>query len=267
MCTVTVLRIIDADEMAVVAGGMRGDSECSWIRIACNRDESRLRPPAHPPQLRQIGDRNVVMPIDPVSDGTWIAVNDAGLAMTLLNANAKRIATKSSAVNPDDLRSRGEIIPHLMKYFDVASAEAAAHQIQINHYAPFRLVILDRYAVVDLQSDGQSIRVGRAGLTDEPLMFTSSGLGDELVELPRRALFREVFSQSGDRILQQEQFHRHRWPERSHLSVCMNREDACTVSYAVVELRLDRALVKYHPTPPDQPADDFSLSFVRRATP
>src|SRR5262249_13957501 len=57
------------------------------LRLACNRDELRSRPAALPPLVRNCDERQAIMPIDPVSDGTWIAVNDAGIAATLLNVN------------------------------------------------------------------------------------------------------------------------------------------------------------------------------------
>src|SRR5262249_11399645 len=55
------------------------------VRLACNRDEQRTRPPALPPQVRRFGRRWAAFPVDPVGGGTWVAVNDTGLAMTVLN--------------------------------------------------------------------------------------------------------------------------------------------------------------------------------------
>src|SRR5262249_44773985 len=68
MCTLTVLPL-------------EGDR----TRLAFNRDELRTRPEALPPQWTHHGSRSAVHPIDPVSNGTWIAANDAGLALALLN--------------------------------------------------------------------------------------------------------------------------------------------------------------------------------------
>jgi hypothetical protein len=50
-------------------------------RLAFNRDEQRTRPAALPPQTRRYGGRTAVLPVDPVSDGTWIALSDVGLVM------------------------------------------------------------------------------------------------------------------------------------------------------------------------------------------
>ena len=79
-------------------------------------------------------------------------------------------------------------------------------------------------------SQFESRPVGRT-----PLLFTSSGLGDHLVEGVRRELFEGFFAgpAEGWRAAQ-DGFHRHRWEEgRGHLSVNMARPDARTVSFAV----------------------------------
>ncbi len=69
-------------------------------------------------------------------------------------------------------------------------------------------------------------------------MNTSSGLGDHVVEPPRRALFTRMFAGAApdDFAAIQDAFHRHRWPDRPHLSVDMDRADAETVSLTVIEL-------------------------------
>jgi hypothetical protein len=77
------------------------------VRIAFNRDESRTRPAGLPPSLQRIGSRAAVMPTDPLSGGTWLAVNDAGLALAVLNVNPTDRARNA----PKPLRSRGAVIP------------------------------------------------------------------------------------------------------------------------------------------------------------
>lgn len=71
MCTVSIIPV--------------DDSEAARVRLACNRDESRLRPPALPPQTRRFGRHLAILPVDPVSGGTWVAANEQGLVMTLMN--------------------------------------------------------------------------------------------------------------------------------------------------------------------------------------
>ena len=57
---------------------------------------------------------------------------------------------------------------------------------------------------------------------------------------------------SGDLRAQQDAYHRHFWPDRRHLSVCMRRPDARTVSYTLVEHDGDAVRMLYHAGPPDQ---------------
>jgi hypothetical protein len=197
-----------------------------------------------------------VLPVDPTSGGTWIAVNDAGLALALLNVNSRN----GIAAPPAAPLSRGNIIPALLHAQTPLAAAFSALDLDAAHYAPFRLVLVNRREGVEVHSDGARVRlVCRNGLT-RPQLFTSSGLGDQAVEGPRRQLFGEFFDRPGDQLAQQDAFHRHRWPERPHLSVCMDREDARTVSHTLVLLGPDRVTLRYHPDAPDRPAEAVTLT-------
>jgi hypothetical protein len=226
------------------------------IRLACNRDELRSRPAGLPPRIQQFGPRRAVLPVDPTSGGTWVAVNDAGLVMALLNVNAR----KGPSATPAGPRSRGKIIPALLHADTPLAAAFSALTLDPAQYAPFRLVLVNRREGVAVYSDGSRIwLVWRIGLTS-PQLFTSSGLGDQAVEGPRRQLFGELVDRSGDRFARQDAFHRHRWPDRPHLSVCMDRPDAQTVSHTIVSLGPDRVTLTYHPDAPDRPAEALTLT-------
>lgn len=233
MCTVTFVPFSDR----------RGRG----VRIACNRDESRQRPAARAPQRRRFGKRWSILPVDPVSNGTWIAVNDAGLVLALLNRN-----TEQNDPAPLCSRSsRGTIIPGLLHCDSVAGAMHLATEVTKQPFAPFRLILADRREVVEISSARQEACIVETPLSDRPLLFTSSGLGDELVEGPRRRLFQEAFGAQENWLPEQEAFHRHSWPDEQHVSVCMRRRDACTVSYTVIELRSDSATMTYFANAPD----------------
>ena len=51
--------------------------------LFCNRDKQRSRLPAIPPKFNQA--RNAIYPVDPQGEGTWLAVNQQGLTLVLLN--------------------------------------------------------------------------------------------------------------------------------------------------------------------------------------
>jgi hypothetical protein len=209
------------------------------FRVACNRDERTTRPAARPPERFTFGERSALMPADPVGGGTWIGVNDSGLTMALLNVNHNRGGGVPTATPPK--RSRGLIIPSLLSCSDVPSAVAEfARVVQVAEHESFRLVMIDRNGCIEITSDGRQVDVRRRPFVT-PLLFTSSGLGDELVRGPRERLFAEkvvapLWRADTDISAVQDSYHAHRWPGREHLSVNMRRADARTVSYTVTTL-------------------------------
>ena len=255
MCTVTIVPLIDD------LGRRRAS------RLACNRDEKRTRPEALPPLVRAFGARNAILPIDPVSDGSWIGVNDAGLAATLLNVNLQdtiRAASASSWSRAMDRASRGSIVPTMLACASVDEALGVAHTLDPTRFPPFRLVMLDDFALAELRSDGQQLTEMHDTMGSQPLFFTSSGLGDHLVEEPRRKLFDVMLGAAANPVARQAEFHRHAWPDRSHLSVCMSRPDARTVSHTTVEIEPQRVTLAYLPHAPNEPGEPTTLSLPRR---
>lgn len=253
MCTVTILPI-------------RGEGDTGF-RLACNRDESRRRPPALPPVVRACGPRFAVFPVDPLSDGTWIAANDRGVVMTLLNVYAAPVPRADpDAVAPVQAvhhRSRGEIIPSLMIHDTVDAALVGAASIHSGDYPPFRLVMVDAARIAELHSNGSRITLWSGLRGDGPWLFTSSGLGDELVDPPRRELFLEMFDPSRNVPEVQDEYHRHVWPDQPHLSVCMSRPEACTVSYTVVECIPGAVRLRYFGEPPSTPVNPRVVELTR----
>jgi hypothetical protein len=232
MCTVTVVP---------VAGG---------VRLACNRDEQRTRPAALPPTLMKAACRHALAPVDPAGGGTWVAVSDAGLLLVLLNV------TVEPGVRPPGVprQTRGAIIPALLSCDTLSDAIARALALGSADYAPFRLVIADSLELAELRSEGSGVCLVRREPLLVPRLFTSSGLGDRLVEGVRGSLFADLFTPGTNWVARQDDFHRHSWADRPQVSVCMRRPEARTVSLTVVLLEPDRASLVYHPDAPDRPA-------------
>jgi hypothetical protein len=217
-------------------------------RLAFNRDEARSRSAATPPRWRCYGDREALLPIDPAGRGTWIAVNDAGLAMALLNVNRQPLATGRPT------RSRGTLIPALLGSGSLAAAVRRAADLGLAQYAPFRLVLFAGGEPAECLWDGHGAGWTRPAPLAAPVLFTSSGLGDDLVESPRRRLFEALLAGPGDAVARQDAFHRHSWPDGPHLSVCMRRPDACTVSHTVIRLSPSDVVMTYFAGAPDRPS-------------
>jgi len=171
-----------------------------------------------------------------------VAASDAGLAFALLNANGTR-ARQAGRM------SRGLVVPTLLGCDGLEAATSRALKLNCRDFAPFRLLVVDARACAVLSWDGCDRDFELLPLA-RPLMFTSSGLGDALVEPPRRRLFEEMVW-ARPTPAAQNAFHRHRWPNRPHLSVHMSRPDARTVSHTVVDVAPERVCLTYHAAAPD----------------
>jgi hypothetical protein len=229
MCTVTVLPRARLTTYATAV-------EPVLLRVACNRDELDRRAAALPPAIHRAGERRVLMPIDPESGGTWIAANDAGLVFALLNSNPGHPA-------PDGL-SRGGIIPRIAGAASVSDALERLIDARTERYRPFRLLVTDRFQLVEGWVEDGRLRYRRAYLHG-PVMPTSSSLGDALVEGPRRTLFRRFFQSPAAAVAAQDAFHDHQWPGREDVSVLMRRDGAHTVSQSTIEITPGFATITY----------------------
>ncbi len=213
------------------------------LRIAFNRDELLTRPPGSPPTRLSLGGRESLFPVDSRAGGTWIAVNDAGLAMAVLNLNQARSQPGNAIL------SRGKLIPMLLHATGTDEVMQSLQAISLTDFDPFRLIVFYESSVTEFQFDG-SVSFTLNYSAAEPLMFTSSGLGDDRVERPRRMLFNEIITRYGATPKAQTLFHNHVWHDRPHISVRMSRENARTVSQTVIEIDPDRAVMTYAPSPP-----------------
>lgn len=213
MCTVSVVPVRDG------------------FRVACNRDEHRLRPTAIVPLVRAHANGQSVWPQDLPSGGTWIGANDSGLVIALLNRAGRR---RALAARPT---SRGIIIPSLLTAcgLDAAADQADRELGGVRLFEPFTLVMVQGRRVAVVEHGDESTSITRHRLTG-PVLFTSSSLGDDLVDGPRRRLFAELVESSARPLAGQAAFHRHRWRHRPEISVWMARADAVTVSRTVIDV-------------------------------
>lgn len=213
-------------------------------RLVCNRDESPTRAPALPPQQRAAGDRQCLYPVDGKAGGTWLGVNNAGLAVALLNRTAVP-APNDRAAWSATRQSRGIIIPPLLALDTVAEATAAAERIHVGDYPHFLLLILNRHGGVAYDSSpGRMKRLDTWGPGDARL-FATSGLGDAWVDPPRRGLFHRMRTELGLTAAMQDAFHDSGDPEHPECGVMMLRPGARTVSRTVLELTDTNARMTY----------------------
>jgi len=220
------------------------------IRMMCNRDERRTRPPAIPPRVQALGGRLAAFPVDPRGGGTWIGVNDAGIAVSLLNHYS---VVHSVSTHPT--RSRGLIVRELLRCGCLSQALDVAGRLDVSVFEMFRLVIVHGFSVGIATHDGARMMTCRQIPLDTPLLFTSSSLRDARVEAARRRLFQRILVQRRTGWLDgQARFHRHQWPSTPEMSVRMEREDALTVSRTVVDVTRTGRVVLYEAPVSEQPS-------------
>ncbi|MBU2976841.1 NRDE family protein [Alteromonas sp. C1M14] len=201
--------------------------ECGNIRIYFSRDEQRVRQQALAPETFLIDGVKCTMPIDPEGNGTWIAVNEYGIAICLLNYY--------QGDKPEGtLISRGALVKHLASVTSYSEAKARLNNYPLQHTAPFSMVLLCRDSVSPKVQrwvwDGRDLSVGdvapplvsAAKYFDEAYNYRKQLFDDLTKKLPRNEI--------GPR------FHRSFNTHSPFLSPLMVREDARTVSITTVLL-------------------------------
>lgn len=142
----------------------------AWpLLIAANRDEMTDR--AWQPPARHWPDRpDVVGGLDKLAGGTWLAVNDNGVAAAILN--------REGSLGPSaDKRSRGELVLEAVDHADAAAAAEAMAALDGSAYRSFNLVIADNRDAFWIRGT-EVPRVERFGIPPGLHMITSRELDD-----------------------------------------------------------------------------------------
>lgn len=210
-------------------------------RVFFNRDEQRTRLPALPPSLHLRNGVQWLAPVDPNAGGTWLAANDQGMAVAILNHYDAEHAKPS---NRSEHRSRGQLVMDLADVRAPAEILARLSAMHLEQYRPFILVGLHASGRVgECRWDGSSLQVG--GLTASDLPVTTSSFKTEEVLAARRAKFRALVGSGVAEDEQFEAYHKSRDPLGGPYSVTMTRADAMTVSYCRVDLGLQAIRYSY----------------------
>jgi hypothetical protein len=215
--------------------------------LCFNRDERRTRAPGRPPVEDQADGVRYLAPRDGDFGGTWLAVNEFGLTLCLLN-----LYRVPGYTPPPTPRSRGLLVLDLARGPTGHAAMSALGSHSLARVQPFSLVAVEPGGpALVAQWDGTTL----TGLThDRPgLILTSSSVTEPEVGAARRALFAESPGVTADRL---RELHRSHLPERGRRSVCMHREDAETQSSS--EVTVDEATVSLRHIP-DAPCRGTAL--------
>lgn len=238
----------------------------TWCRPAAgyevffNRDEQRARPPAEPPAVRESHGIHYLAPLDPQGGGTWLAVNERGLTLGLLNHYESGQPTGSAPA-----ASRGRLVTSLA---DCATQEEVTDRLHLRHlleFAPFFLLVFAPDRPVHWHRwDG--FRRMASVLRDEDMPVTTSSFDAENVIAARRAcLHRIVPDGTAATAAQLAAFHRSSDPRGGPYSVLMTRPDAQTVSSSRVTVAPDEVCFHYAARAPGAPtlAEEGAVRLLR----
>ncbi len=211
------------------------ETEAAGLVLRFNRDEQRSRPVARPPLLHLRGGVRFLAPTDPLGGGTWLAANDFGLTICLLNHYAADPPAVGCGAPPP---SRGLLV------LDLADSSGCAEVFQRLHsrgklpHRPFQLLAVEgdglaRAAVWDGEKLG--------GLEVSSHLLTTSSFRSEHVAGIRRKRWNELGPQPG----RGDRFHAWREDSDPAVSVLMGREDARTVSRTTVAVSHDLISMAY----------------------
>lgn len=208
----------------------------SWTRfeggyeLFFTRDERTTRGTALPPSVRVEAGVSFVAPTDRDAGGTWIAANEHGLTLSLLNGYIESGASTPGA------RSRGALVTELSAARSTAGVAERLAGTDLSDFLSFRLLAFEPEAQVRaFVWDGRALVVE----DDTQAPIVSSSVDPLGAGAARRALYAELVGDTLPGVAELEAFHASHRPERGPLSVCMHREDASSVS--LTRVRVERS--------------------------
>ncbi len=221
--------------------------------LGTNRDESPGRAPAEPPTVRPLAGGRVLMPRDPDAGGTWIAVDDRGRCLCILNGD------RPAAPPPEVAPSRGRLLTGLL---DAPGIDEVACELAARHAAgalvekAFKLLVVEPGAgstpscAALLEWDGVATPSRRD--VCGPAVFTSSSFDPDGVAERRGRAFERLLDGDlrDEEVLRRRQAawhasHEDDAPTGDTWSVCMHREEASTVSFTAVGVTAARVTMDY----------------------
>lgn len=209
------------------------------LEILFNRDEKLSRPAALPPDTLTLNGVRVLAPLDPKGGGTWLATNEHGLTLCLLNNYLHQPPTA-----PANARSRGQLVRELASVSNPGIVGRRLSEIAPEQYQPFFLIAFEERSFPrQWHWDGHSIR--ETGMPGCPV--STSSLYPRLVPRLRRYYYR-LATRNGFRTLTPAQlldFHSSRRPWPPAFSVAMARRDRGTVSLTRVRIGPSETIMDY----------------------
>lgn len=202
-----------------------------------NRDEQITRSQAKLPTVQIREGIQYISPTDTDAGGSWIAVNQFGVTVCLLNHyQFEQIATYKNWL------SRGDIVRNLAISNTISRAAHQFKQLDLENYRAFRLFMIEKSGRNALFVwDGHQTRIEN----DVSAPKSSSSVNAKFVKASRKQTFDDLKLQDSTQLDDHLVFHSSHYPDKSAQSVCMHRADANTVSLSHIDVDRDLANFAY----------------------
>jgi hypothetical protein len=204
-----------------------------------NRDELLIRPTALPPQVFERSGRRILYPREPTG-GTWIAVNDSGVWLTLINWH------RVDRLPVGEIISRGEVPKALAESDSIQEIAVKLNRLSLGRIRPFRLIAGEpgEKQVAEYGWDLEQLRVQKHDW--KPHHWFSSGYDEKQAEYQRAQVCEAAWHQPSAGSLEWlRDLHRSHLPERGPFSICMHQPVAESVSYTEVRVFDGVARMRY----------------------
>ncbi len=226
----------------------------SWLRgpgdfqLFFNRDERRTRKAALPPEVRRKGATRYIAPLDGDFGGSWLAVNESGVTLCLLNGYAAEDRRETEPAG--GWVSRGLLLIDLIDVSGLTELRRRLEEIELGRFRSFLLAGFELGAP-DLLASWSRERLALESPIDQLNPLVSSSFATAEVKRSRIRLFREMAARCEaptERL--HLDFHASHVPSQGPYSPCMHRPDARTVSFSRVRVEPGRVRFDYVPHSP-----------------
>lgn len=233
-----------------------GDGYRLWF----NRDELLIRGPELPPAVAETGAGRYIAPADSDQGGTWIAANDRGVTVALLNGYRESRGPARSSYT-----SRGHLVRELATTHRREEFWRRLAPARMAQYRPFVIVyVAPQPPAVVARWDGLDLVVSHDG--DAELPIVSSSFEQDAVQRARRALYELLVEGAGGRSAERlEAFQRHVGPHGPDAyTPSMRRTDAATRSQCIVDVDAREVRFVHVPGAPHATAARPAVVLARR---
>jgi Transport and Golgi organisation 2 len=197
--------------------------------MAMNRDEKIARGTGLPPKIDKLGCTRAIYPNDG-DGGTWIAANEHGITLALLNWND--VVPHGIDVKT---RSRGRVIPALIDSRSLSGLRAVLAVSNFTGMMPFRLVGVfpSEREIWEWRWDSTQVEFQLHGWKSRH--WFSSSLSDKRAEALRGTVCRNAEHESyAGSVPWLRRLHASHAGGSGPFSLCVHRDDVRTLSYSEV---------------------------------